>query len=83
VPTAANRAPHRSQDPQHGADDQQDDPSVLRIATSAMKPMTSRTNPRMSMLLSPPARPYASCAEDLADRTLIVPDADVSIGMLH
>jgi hypothetical protein len=29
VPTAANRAPHRSQDPQDGADDQQDDPKRL------------------------------------------------------
>jgi hypothetical protein len=38
-----------------------------------MKPMTSRTNPRMSMLLPPPAHPYASRAEDLGDRTLIVP----------
>ena len=26
MPTAANRAPHRPQDPQDGADDQQDDP---------------------------------------------------------
>jgi hypothetical protein len=24
-------------------------------------------------MLLPPAHPYASCAEDLADRTLIVP----------
>jgi hypothetical protein len=29
VPTAANRAPHRSQDPQDDADDQQDDPKRL------------------------------------------------------
>jgi hypothetical protein len=29
VPTAANRAAHRSQDPQDGADDQQDDPKRL------------------------------------------------------
>jgi hypothetical protein len=29
VPTAANRAPHRSQDPQDSADDQQDDPKRL------------------------------------------------------
>src|SRR4029450_1471115 len=28
VPTATNRVPHRSQDPQGGADDQQDDPNL-------------------------------------------------------
>jgi len=27
----------------------------------------------MSLLLPPPAHPYASCAKDLAGRTLIVP----------
>jgi hypothetical protein len=48
-------------------------PIVHRIAILAMKPMTSRTNPRISTLLPPPAHHSASCAEDLADRTLIVP----------
>jgi hypothetical protein len=47
-------------------------PSVHRIAILAMNPITSRTNPRMSTLLPPPADLYASFAEDLADRTLIV-----------
>jgi hypothetical protein len=58
-------------------------PIVTRIPISATKPMTSRTNPRMITLLPPPAHLHASCAEDLADRTLIVPTPNCQSARLH
>jgi hypothetical protein len=49
-------------------------PIVHRIAILATKPMMSRINPRMSMLLAPPTlHRYADMRGELAERTVSVP----------
>src|SRR6266545_4151770 len=73
VPAAANRAPHRSQDPQDGADDQHDDPKRLKDRDIGDEADDEQDQPENEHAAASSCPPLSSCAEDLADRTLIVP----------
>jgi hypothetical protein len=57
VPTATNRAAHRSQDPQDGADDQQDDPKHLEDPDPGEGAKEQQEQPEISTLLPPPPPP--------------------------
>jgi hypothetical protein len=75
VPTAANRAPHGSQDPQDGADDQQDDPKRLKDPDpgEVAKEQQEQTENQHATASSAPHH-HARCAEAPgAARTLIGP----------
>jgi hypothetical protein len=74
VPTATDRAPIDPKIHKTAPMTSKMVPIVHRIAILATKPMMSRINPRMSMLLAPPTfTATPKCVGELAERTVIVP----------